>query len=198
MDLPKESRKLRNKAITFPKKKNIQYYELSIKANYNTHKPLLYLARKLCGADDLFFVSGPALCPPSISLQSSSVAASQLWRNCNVAAADAAGFELPEDCTYMTPWNRRRFNMWNRQKYWKMFITGISKFHTDECLVLGNSGPYAAETMSSTHAANSRIHHIDDLMATTANCVETYSARQSSIYTVLHCFDLTNYITLYL
>ena len=31
------------------RKKNLQYYEISAKSNYNYEKPFLYLARKLTG-----------------------------------------------------------------------------------------------------------------------------------------------------
>ena len=35
--------------ITFHRKKNLQYYEVSAKSNYNFEKPFLWLARKLVG-----------------------------------------------------------------------------------------------------------------------------------------------------
>jgi GTP-binding nuclear protein Ran len=35
---------VRAKTITFHRKKNLQYYELSAKSNYNFEKPFLYLA----------------------------------------------------------------------------------------------------------------------------------------------------------
>ena len=37
------------KAITFHRKKNLQYYDISAKSNYNFEKPFLWLARKLTG-----------------------------------------------------------------------------------------------------------------------------------------------------
>ena len=43
------NRQVRAKTITFHRKKNLQYYELSAKSNYNFEKPFLYLARKLAG-----------------------------------------------------------------------------------------------------------------------------------------------------
>lgn len=36
--------------VTFHRKKNLQYHEISAKSNYNYEKPFLYLARKLVGA----------------------------------------------------------------------------------------------------------------------------------------------------
>ena len=35
--------------VTFHRKKNLQYHEISAKSNYNYEKPFLYLARKLTG-----------------------------------------------------------------------------------------------------------------------------------------------------
>ena len=37
------------KQVTFHRKKNLQYHEISAKSNYNYEKPFLYLARKLVG-----------------------------------------------------------------------------------------------------------------------------------------------------
>jgi GTP-binding nuclear protein Ran len=42
-------RKVKAKEITFHRKKNLQYYDISAKSNYNYEKPFLYLARKLLG-----------------------------------------------------------------------------------------------------------------------------------------------------
>ena len=42
--------------VTFHRKKNLQYHEISAKSNYNYEKPFLYLARKLVGDGALHFV----------------------------------------------------------------------------------------------------------------------------------------------
>lgn len=44
-----KERKVKAKAITFHRKKNLQYYDISAKSNYNFEKPFLWLARKLTG-----------------------------------------------------------------------------------------------------------------------------------------------------
>ena len=44
-----KERKVKAKAITFHRKKNLQYYDISAKSNYNFEKPFLWLARKLVG-----------------------------------------------------------------------------------------------------------------------------------------------------
>jgi GTP-binding nuclear protein Ran len=51
-----KDRKLRAKSITFHRKNNMQYYDISARSNYNFEKPFLWLARKLTGKDDLAFV----------------------------------------------------------------------------------------------------------------------------------------------
>jgi len=62
------NRQVRAKTITFHRKKNLQYYELSAKSNYNFEKPFLYLARKLAGDPNLSFVESPALAPPEVTI----------------------------------------------------------------------------------------------------------------------------------
>lgn len=42
--------------VTFHRKKNIQYFEISAKSNYNFEKPFLWLARKLVGSVRMYFV----------------------------------------------------------------------------------------------------------------------------------------------
>ena len=54
--------------MTFHRKKNLQYYEISAKSNYNFEKPFLYLARKLAGDPNLHFVESPALAPPEVHI----------------------------------------------------------------------------------------------------------------------------------
>jgi len=44
------------KMVTFHRKKNLPYYDISAKSNYNAEKPFLWLARKLIGSQSL--VSG--------------------------------------------------------------------------------------------------------------------------------------------
>ena len=52
-----------HKKITFHRKKNLQYYDMSAKSNYNIEKPFLYLIRKLSGDHTLCFVEAPAAAP---------------------------------------------------------------------------------------------------------------------------------------
>ena len=48
-----KDRKVKAKSIVFHRKKNLQYYDISAKSNYNFEKPFLWLARKLIGDPNL-------------------------------------------------------------------------------------------------------------------------------------------------
>jgi GTP-binding nuclear protein Ran len=63
-----KERKVKTKQITFHRKKNIQYYDISAKSNYNFEKPFLWIARKLCSTPDLVFVEALALAPPEVQI----------------------------------------------------------------------------------------------------------------------------------
>jgi GTP-binding nuclear protein Ran len=82
-----KERKVKAKTITFHRKKNLQYYDISAKSNYNFEKPFLWLARKLVGNQSLVsiscswyrpitdelttlqeFVAAPALAPPEVQV----------------------------------------------------------------------------------------------------------------------------------
>ena len=83
------NRQVRAKTITFHRKKNLQYYELSAKSNYNFEKPFLYLARKLAGNPQLVFTESPALAPPEVKVDMAEVAQyeKELADACGAAAA---------------------------------------------------------------------------------------------------------------
>ncbi|CAF4689555.1 unnamed protein product [Rotaria sp. Silwood1] len=63
-----KNRKLKAKSITYHRKNNVQYYEISALSNYNLEKPFLLLAQKLTGNNNLQFVSQVPLLPPAIHL----------------------------------------------------------------------------------------------------------------------------------
>jgi GTP-binding nuclear protein Ran len=63
-----KERKVKAKQITFHRKKNLQYYDISAKSNYNFEKPFLWLARKLSGQPGLEIVAAPALKPPEAAV----------------------------------------------------------------------------------------------------------------------------------
>lgn len=86
-----KDRKVKAKSITFHRKKNLQYYDISAKSNYNFEKPFLYLARKLIGDPNLEFVAMPALAPPEVQMDPQMVAIYEK------EIQDAANAELPDD-----------------------------------------------------------------------------------------------------
>jgi hypothetical protein len=58
--------------VTFHRKKNLQYHEISAKSNYNYEKPFLYLARKLVGCAPLPLLL-QTTCKPTSCLSSSAL-----------------------------------------------------------------------------------------------------------------------------
>lgn len=86
-----KERKVKAKTITFHRKKNLQYYDISAKSNYNFEKPFLWLARKLVGNQNLEFVAEPALAAPEVTVDESVMAA---YRK---EMEDAANQPLPDE-----------------------------------------------------------------------------------------------------
>merc|ERR1712032_1195374 len=84
-------RKVKAKQITFHRKKNLQYYDISAKSNYNFEKPFLWLARKLSGDNALHFVEAVALQPPEFNIDEN------LKQSIESEIAAAAAQPLPED-----------------------------------------------------------------------------------------------------
>ena len=67
---------MKAKTITFHRKKNLQYYDISAKSNYNFEKPFLWLARKLVGNPALVFLNPPPPPPKQATWQTSCRASS--------------------------------------------------------------------------------------------------------------------------
>ncbi|CAE6520874.1 unnamed protein product [Rhizoctonia solani] len=84
-------RKVKTGAVTFHRKKNLQYFEISAKSNYNFEKPFLWLARKLVGNATLEFVAAPALAPPEVQVDP------KLMEQYQGELAAAAAQPLPEE-----------------------------------------------------------------------------------------------------
>merc|ERR1711871_240090 len=63
-----KERKVKVKQINFHRKKNLGYYDISAKSNFNYEKPFLYLAKKLVGDQHLIFVDTPALAPAEVMI----------------------------------------------------------------------------------------------------------------------------------
>jgi len=85
-----KDRKVKAKQITFHRKKNLQYYDISAKSNYNFEKPFLWLARKLAGPN-LELVESPALAPAEVALDKEQMSMYEKELN------EAAALPLPEE-----------------------------------------------------------------------------------------------------
>ncbi|GMF29178.1 unnamed protein product [Phytophthora lilii] len=112
-----KDRKVKAKQITFHRKKNLQYFDISAKSNYQFEKPFLWLARKLVGYvysdtflllifsiialtsflfiysdNNLTFVEAPALRPPEVTITQEQIA--QIEAD---ASSAAAAVPLPDE-----------------------------------------------------------------------------------------------------
>ena len=86
-----KERKVKAKTITFHRKKNLQYYDISAKSNYNFEKPFVWLAQRLTGHPDLQLVASPALAPPEVQLDQ------QMIEQYKQEMVDAMNQPLPEE-----------------------------------------------------------------------------------------------------
>jgi len=86
-----KDRKVKAKQITFHRKKNLQYFEISAKANYNFERPFTWLARKLAGDNTLTLVEAPAIKPPEAYVDM------QQQLQYEQELEEAAGVPLPDD-----------------------------------------------------------------------------------------------------
>jgi GTP-binding nuclear protein Ran len=85
-----KDRKVKAKQITFHRKKNLQYYDISAKSNYQFEKPFIWLLRRLVGDPNLTLVEAPVLQPSEIAIDQDQI------QNMNQELADAANMDLPE------------------------------------------------------------------------------------------------------
>merc|ERR1711998_719726 len=69
-----KDRQVKAKNIQFHRKRNLQYYDLSARSNYNFEKPFLWLARRLTNQPNLQFVGQVSIRPPEIQIDPNLVA----------------------------------------------------------------------------------------------------------------------------
>ena len=84
-------RKVKAKQITFHRKKNLQYYDISAKSNYQFEKPFVWLLRRMVNDANLTLVEAPLLAPSEIAIPEDQVAAMQ------AEVAEAEQIALPDD-----------------------------------------------------------------------------------------------------
>merc|ERR1719322_1328598 len=63
-----KDRKVKAKQITFHRKKNLQYYDISAKSNYQYEKPFVWLLRKMVNDNSLTLVEAPMLNPAEVQI----------------------------------------------------------------------------------------------------------------------------------
>jgi GTP-binding nuclear protein Ran len=86
-------RKVPAKRVTFHKKNNMRYFEISAKSNYHFEMPFLSLARQLANDPNLQFTTAIVLAPPEIELDPS------LAAQYEAELQQAEAVPLPEDDT---------------------------------------------------------------------------------------------------
>lgn len=86
-----KDRKVKAKQITYHRKRNLHYYDVSAKSNYNFEKPFLWLLRKLLGDMSLEFKEALALAPATVTISEEQKRAQEQ----ELAAAEA--MPLPDD-----------------------------------------------------------------------------------------------------
>ena len=86
-----KDRKVKAKMITFHRKKNLQYYDISAKSNYQFEKPFVWLLRKLTNDNNLVLVESPALAPAEFALDAAHI------DEMNKEMEQAANMELPDE-----------------------------------------------------------------------------------------------------
>jgi GTP-binding nuclear protein Ran len=85
-----KDRKVKAKQITFHRKKNLQYYDISAKSNYQFEKPFVWLLRRLVDPN-LVLSEAPILAPSDITLDDDH------RRAIEQENAEAAAMDLPEE-----------------------------------------------------------------------------------------------------
>merc|ERR1712079_494150 len=61
-------RKVKAKQTTFHRKKNLQYYDISAKSNYQFEKPFVWLLRRMVNDVNLTLVEQPLLAPVEVAI----------------------------------------------------------------------------------------------------------------------------------
>merc|ERR1711990_533677 len=86
-----KDRKVKVKQINFHRKKNLGYYDISAKSNFNYEKPFLYLAKKLVGDMHLTFVDTVALLPAEVEISP------EIMAQYAKEMQEAAAMPIPDD-----------------------------------------------------------------------------------------------------
>ena len=86
-----KDRKVKAKQITFHRKKNLQYYDISAKSNYQFEKPFVWLLRRLTNEPNLGLVEAPVLAPAESAIDQNQM------QEMAKELQEAENMELPDD-----------------------------------------------------------------------------------------------------
>ncbi len=86
-----KDRKVKAKQITFHRKKNLQYYDISAKSNYQFEKPFVWLLRRLTNDPNLVLVEAPVLAPSEVHFDA------EQQRQIELETLEAANMTFPEE-----------------------------------------------------------------------------------------------------
>ncbi len=82
-----KDRKVKARQITFHRKRNLQYFDVSAKSNYQYEKPFLWILRTLTGDANLHLVEALALQPSEIIMDAHQIQAlANEWNEANNAS----------------------------------------------------------------------------------------------------------------
>ena len=74
VSVDEKDRKVKAKQITYHRRHNLQYFDVSAKSNYQFEKPFLWLARRLSGDPQLTIVEAPILAAGEIVIDEAQMA----------------------------------------------------------------------------------------------------------------------------
>ena len=90
-----KDRKLKARQINFHRKRNLQYYDVSAKSNYQYEKPFIWLLRQLTGDQSLFLTETPILQQPELIMDPALI--QQLNQEHQEAENAIANGQLPDN-----------------------------------------------------------------------------------------------------
>ena len=86
-----KDRKVKARQITFHRKRNLQYFDISAKSNYQYEKPFLWILRTLVGDLNLYLVEALALKPQELQMDANQI------QELNNEWKEAENAPLPDD-----------------------------------------------------------------------------------------------------
>lgn len=122
-----KDRKVKARQITFHRKRNLQYFDISAKSNYQYEKPFLWILRTLSGDPNLSLVEALALQPSEIVMDPHQI--QQLATEWN----EANNMPLPDEEDEDFKW------FWNITSFILPFLYLLAYFYIK---IMNGSAPY--------------------------------------------------------